>query len=139
MQSLSNTYDIFHRTRWNNPKIYMWFLFIPQKTLSSQSNVEKNNAGSIISLTSNCSTKLQKSTQCVAGTKTEHISVEQDGEPRNNPCTYGQLIYDKRGKNIWWTKHSLFSKWCLENWTATCKRMKLKHFHTIYKGKLKVD
>ena len=78
----------------------MWFLFIPQKTLSSQSNVDKNNAVSIISLTSNCSTKLQKSTQCVAGTKTEHISVKQDGEPRNNPCTYGQLIYDKGGKNI---------------------------------------
>lgn len=59
MQSLSNTYDIFHKIKTNNPKIYMWFLFIPQKTLNSQSNVEKNNAGGIISLISNCSTKLQ--------------------------------------------------------------------------------
>ena len=54
-------------------------------------------------------------------------------------CIYGQLIYDKGGKTIWWKKHSLFSKWCLENWTTTCKRMKLKHFHTIYKSKLKMD
>ena len=52
--------------------------------------------------------------------------------PQINPHTYGHLIFDKRGKNIQWRKDNLFDKWCLENWSTTCERMKLEHFLTPY-------
>ena len=47
-----------------------------------------------------------------------------------DPQTHGQLIFDKAGKNIQLKKDSLFSKWCWENWTATCRRMNLDHLLT---------
>ena len=52
--------------------------------------------------------------------------------PEISPHTYGNLIFDKGGKNIQWRRDNLFNKWCSENWSTTCKRIKLEHFLTPY-------
>ena len=55
--------------------------------------------------------------------------------PEMDPQLYGQLIFDKAGKKSQWKKDSLFNNWCWENWSATCRRMKLNHFPIPYTQK----
>ena len=52
--------------------------------------------------------------------------------PVMNSHLYEQLIYDQGGKDIQWRKDSIFNKLCWNNWTATCKRIKLDYFLTPY-------
>ena len=52
--------------------------------------------------------------------------------PEINPCTCGHPIFDKGGKSIQWRKDNLFNKWCWENWSTTCKIIKLEQFLTPY-------
>ena len=48
----------------------------------------------------------------VLAQKQTHRTMEQNRKPRNGPQLYGQLIFDKAGKNIQWKKDNLFNKWC---------------------------
>ena len=131
VQTQSDLYQIingiFHRTRTNIFAIHME----TQKTLNSQSSLEKEEWS-----WRNQPSRLQIILQShnhqgsmVLAQKWKHRPKEWDREPRNKPMhLWVDYYFEKEGKNIQWGKDRLFNKWWWENWTATCKTMKLEHF-----------
>ena len=129
MQSYQITNGIFHRTR---TKISQFIWTHKRPRITKQSWERRIELEESTFLTSDYTTKLVIKTVWHWHKNKNTDQWNKIESPEINPCTYGYLIFDKGGKNIQWGKDSLFNKQCWENWTATCKRMKLEHFLTPY-------
>ena len=65
--------------------------------------------------------------------KNRHINQwNRKKSPEMNPHILWSITCEQRRQNVQWWKNNLFSKWCWENWTATCGSVKLDHPLTAY-------
>ena len=117
VQSLSNTFGIFHRARRNNSK-FVWKhkrSWIAKTILRKKNKLEVSSSWfqSILQSYSNQNSMVLACTCTYAHANREKRKRIEN--PEMNPYFYEQLIYDKGDENTLRRKDSLFNKWYWEN------------------------
>ena len=113
-----------------------------EKIPNSQRNVEKENQSwwhhnsGLQAILQSCNHQ----DSMVLVQKQTHRSMEQNSEPEMDPQLYGQLIFDKAGKNTQWKKDSVSDKWCWGKLDSHMQKNETGAFpYTIHKNSLKMD